>query len=67
MSFFELLIKDNVLARKEESRWQKVVLVRLLFVVLLIEASLELLKVFIEHVFATKFLPASEVVNFHMG
>jgi len=53
LSAFELLIKDDVFARKEEGGWQEVILIGLLFVVLLIKSSFVLFEIFVEHIFAT--------------
>lgn len=63
---FELLVKNDVFAGKEEGGGQEIVLIGLLFVVLLIESSFVFFQIFIEHIFSAQFEPSSKMVNFHM-
>ena len=49
---FELLEKDDVFARQEIGRGQKVVLIGLIFIVLLVERPFKLFKILVEHVFS---------------
>ena len=67
LSLFELLIKDDVFARKLEGGREKVVLVGLFFVVLLVEVPFELLEVLIQHIFAAELIPSSEMIDLHVG
>lgn len=67
LGLLELLVEDHVFTRQQERRWQEVVLVRLLLVVLLVQSSLVLLQVLVQHVFPAQLEPASEVVDAHVG
>ncbi len=67
LGLFELLVEDDIFARKLEGGREKVVLVGLFLVVLLVEVALELLQVLTQHVFAAELVPSSEMIDLHMG
>lgn len=67
LGLFELLVEDDIFARKLEGGREKVVLVGLFLVVLLVEVALELLQVLIQHVFAAELVPSSEMIDLHVG
>lgn len=67
LGFLELLEEDDVLTGEQEGGREEVVLVGLLLIVLLVEPSLVLLEVLIEHVLPAELVPTAEVVDPHMG
>ena len=67
LGLLELLVEDDVFTGEQEGRRQEIILVWLLLVVLLVEGPLEFFEVFVEHVLTTELVPASEVVDLHVG
>ena len=60
-------MRNNILARQQESCRKEIILATFLFVILFVKAPFEFFEIFIEHIFPAEFLPASKVVDSHVG
>ena len=62
---FKFLVKNDILTGKQIGRGQEIVLIGFFLIVLFFEITFEFFKIFIEHVFAAKFIPSSEMIYSH--